>query len=104
MDQIVDEITQTFEVIEKEELETAEIDDESNNNTPPPPPTHSEEEESTTTGTAAAPEDNNNNGNSKKYTRDELIKLKQSMAEAAPELEDAVKGKTLFNLTPSLLI
>lgn len=75
---VVDEITQSFEMIEKEELESV-IDDESNNNTTSPP-----SKESTSS-------DNNNNGN-KKYTRDELIKLKQTMVDEAPELKDAVKG------------
>ena len=85
MDQNVDEITQSFEVIEKEELdtdrETAVIDDESNNNSTPP----------AEVSTEISNDDYNNNGN-KKYTRDELIKLKQTMENAAPDMEDHVKG------------
>lgn len=85
MDQNVDEITQSFEVIEKEELdgdrETAVIDDESNNNSTPP----------VEVSTEISNDDYNNNGN-KKYTRDQLISLKQTMANAAPDMEDHVKG------------
>lgn len=96
MDQNVDEIAQSYEIIDKKELDiAAEIDDESNNNNIITPQTSSEPEpdESTSEITAKANDDNNNqSGNNKRYTRDELIQLKQSMVNPVPLLKDAVKG------------
>lgn len=85
--QNVDEITQSYEIIDKTELDTAEIDDESNNNTIQEGSTELE------TSTQEENDDNNNQATgNKKYTRDELIKLKQAAAHAAPMLKDTVKG------------
>lgn len=85
MEQNVDEIAQSYEIIDKKELDTGiEIDDESNNNVV------SEEEQQPST--TKANDDNNNQAGNRKYTRDELIKLKQEMDIPAPLLKDTVKG------------
>lgn len=92
METNVDEIAQSYEIIEKTELETTQIDDESNNNKII---TEAAIQESTSQEAASlkgSNDDNNNQSGSHKYTRDELIKLKQAMVNPAPQLEDSVKG------------
>lgn len=84
--QNVDEITESYEIIDKTELDTANIDDESNNNITQGPA------EPETTITQKENDDNNNQAGNRKYTRDELIKLKQAAASSAPVLKDTVKG------------
>lgn len=82
----VDEITQSYEIIDKTELDIAEIDDESNNNIITQGSTELE------ASTQKENDDNNNQSGNRKYTRDELIKLKQELTPAAPMLKDTVKG------------
>lgn len=85
MDQNVDEIAQSYEIIDKKELDTADVDDESNNNIIVT---------TTTTqpaGTLKENDDNNNQAGNRKYTRDELIKIKATVS-AVPVLKDQVKG------------
>ena len=84
--QNVDEITQSYEIIDKMELDSAMVDDESNNNI------MAQESTETETTTQKENDDNNNQAGNRKYTRDELIKLKQVVAPAAPVLKDTVKG------------
>lgn len=109
MEQNVDEITQSYEIIDKKELDTAEIDDESNNNILITAPEQNESDEgaqaadtsSEDANTEKQNDDNNNQAGSRKYTRDELIKLKQAAVSALPELKDAVKN-SIFKETTGL--
>lgn len=79
--QNVDEITQSYEIIDKTEL-----DDESNNNVITQGSTEPQEEKKEN-------DDNNNQSANRKYTRDELIKLKQIASPVEPPvLKDTVKG------------
>lgn len=106
MEAPVEEIAQSYEIIDKEELEANVIDDESNNNlialeaskadvttstdsgvTENDVTSSTENDESTSTDN----DDNNNQSGSRKYTRDQLIKLKMA-AIGAPQLKDSVKN------------
>lgn len=106
MEAPVEEIAQSYEIIDKKELEANVTDDESNNNliaaetsradvtastdsgvTENDVTTSTENDESTSTDN----DDNNNQSGSRKYTRDQLIKLKMA-AMAAPQLKDSVKN------------
>lgn len=88
MDQNVDEIAKSYEIIDKKELDTANIDDASNNNN-----TVALEEAAGSDDSAPKEnDDNNNQSGNRKYTRDELIKLKQTIANPAPVLKDSVKN------------
>lgn len=92
MEANVDEIAQSYEIIEKTELETAQIDDESNNNKFITEPAIQESTSQEATPLKGSNDDNNNQSGNHKYTRDELIKLKQAMVNPAPQLQDSVKG------------
>lgn len=89
MEQNVDEITNSYEIIDKTELDTADIDACNNNNNnkveleAPNKVDDSEVKEN---------DDNNNQSGNRKYTRDELIKLKQAITNPAPVLKDSVKS------------
>lgn len=90
MDQNVDEIAQSYEIIDRNELDTTNTDDASNNNQI----VIEEETETPPTTAQITPrenDDNNNQNGNKKYTRDELIKLK-TPGIPPPVLKDTVKG------------
>jgi translation initiation factor 4G len=108
MEQNVDEIAQSYEIIDKKELDTTGIDDESNNNiitsAAEQKASAEDEEEATQSSspdesTEKSNDDNNNQAGNRKYTRDELIKLKQATANALPELKDAVKNSIFKEAT-----
>lgn len=108
MEQNVDEIAQSYEIIDKKELDTTGIDDESNNNiitsAAEQKASAEDEEEATQSSspdesTEKSNDDNNNQAGSRKYTRDELIKLKQATANALPELKEAVKNSIFKEAT-----
>lgn len=90
MDQVADEFTQTYEIIDRTELDSSATDDDKSNNNS----VSVEESQGTSTDDAVSEEndDNNNQSGSRKYTRDQLIKLKQTMVNMPPVLRDTVKG------------
>ena len=108
MESPVDEIAQSYEIIDKTELDANEVDDESNNNNiittestePPAAVVAAEVEENNVTTSSendvttssSENDDNNNQSGNRKYTRDQLIKLKQAAVSAAPSIDDSVKG------------
>lgn len=90
---LTEEIAQSFEIIDKNELDATKIDDESNNNiiTLVAELTNTEPSQVNVT-TPTDNDDNNNQSGNRKYTRDELIKLKLAAVNEAPQLTESVKS------------
>lgn len=107
MDQSSEEITQSFEIINKEEVMIDPIcenekNDTTNNNVKTAESSEATlEDQSNRTTNGENDDDNNNKVTNKKYSRDQLIQMKQISSTLMPNLKEEVKN-LLFKETSEL--
>ncbi|CRK98546.1 CLUMA_CG011897, isoform A [Clunio marinus] len=105
MEQNVDELAQSYEIIDKNELDTPGVD-ESNNNviTPTETALKSTTEDLSSDQTLLRKNDNNNNNQAlnRKYTRDDLLKLRQAACNVLPAFSKESVKKTIYTETSDM--